>query len=81
MADLFVIEGALKPSTAHIARTSLVLVRTSAGSSQSILRLLPATGHDSEILDTDNPDLGYDAENSPYQQTEREMRVICSAWS
>jgi hypothetical protein len=33
-----------------------------------------------EILDAYDPDLGYDAENSPDQQNEREKRLICSAW-
>jgi hypothetical protein len=36
-----------------------------AGSPEPILRLLPATGHDAEILDVNDPDLGYDAETFP----------------
>ena len=36
--------------------------------------------HDAEILDAYDLGLGYDAENSPDKQNEREKRFICSAW-
>ena len=34
---------------------------------------------DAEILEADDPSFGYDADNLPDQETERQMRVICSA--
>jgi hypothetical protein len=63
-----------------MAMTALTLAGHSAGSSRPILRPLPAISHDAEILDVYDPDLGYDAENSPDKQNEREKRLICSAW-
>jgi len=80
MVDLFVLQGALNPATAHMAMTALPLVRTSADSSEPILRPLPAMTHNAKILDAYDPDLGYDAENSSDQQNAREKRLICSAW-
>jgi hypothetical protein len=64
-----------------MAMTSLALVGNSAGSSHPILRPLPAMSHEAEILEVYDLCLGYDAGNFPYQQTEREMRLIFSAWS
>jgi hypothetical protein len=55
-------------------------VEHSADSSHPILRPFPAMSPNTEILDAYDPDLGYDAENSPDQQNEREKRLICSAW-
>src|SRR5262245_57591433 len=61
--------------------TSVTPMGNSADSPNPLLRPLPAMSHDAAILDAYNPYLGYDAENFPYQQTEREMRVIYAAWS
>jgi hypothetical protein len=44
---------------------------------EPILRPLPATGHDAEILDVDDPDLGYDVATFPYQQPQQKMRPTC----
>jgi hypothetical protein len=41
---------------------------------EPLLRPSPATDHDAEILDVEDPDLGYDAENFPYKQPQRGMR-------
>jgi hypothetical protein len=41
--------------------TSLTLVGHSAASPEPLLRPSSATGHDAEILDVDDPQLGYDA--------------------
>jgi hypothetical protein len=81
MSDLFVLQGALNPSTVHLAMTSLAPVGHAAGTFRRILRLLPAMRHHAEILEADDPRLGYDAGDLPDQSTEREMRVICCAWS
>jgi hypothetical protein len=40
----------------------------SADSPEPILRPSPAAGHDAEMLEVSDPDLGYDAEKFPYQQ-------------
>jgi hypothetical protein len=50
-----------------MAMTSLTLVGHSAGSSEPILRPLPAMSLDAEILEARDPCLGYDAENFPDQ--------------
>ena len=81
MAVPFMLQGALNPSTAHMAMTSLTLVENPAALSEPIRRQLLAMSHHAEILDADDPRLGYDAGNLPDQSTEREMRVICCAWS
>jgi hypothetical protein len=54
--------------------TSLTLVGHSTDSPEPLLRLSPATGHDAEMLDVEDPDLGYDAETFPYQQLQRKIR-------
>jgi hypothetical protein len=46
-----------------MATTLLTSVGSDAGSPEPLRRLLPAPGHEAEILDVDDPDLGYDAEN------------------
>jgi hypothetical protein len=61
--------------------TSCTPVGHSADSPEAIFRPLPAISPDAEILDAGDPDFGYDTKNVPHQQTEREMRVICSARS
>jgi hypothetical protein len=80
MAALFMLQGALNPATAHMTTTSETLRENSADAPEPIRRRLPAMSHHAEILDVNDPDLGYDAENTPDTQTEREKRVTCSAW-
>jgi hypothetical protein len=48
--------------------TSLTVVGNSTDSPEPILSPFPATGHDAEILDVEDPYLSYDAEIFPYQQ-------------
>jgi hypothetical protein len=48
-----------------MARTSFTPVGNSAGSPELFLRPLPATGYAADILDGEDPDLGYNAENFP----------------
>jgi hypothetical protein len=69
MADLFVLQGGLNPSTANIAMTASTSVRKSAGSPDLIFRLSPAMSPDAEILEAYDPCLGYDADNCPDQET------------
>jgi hypothetical protein len=47
--------------------TSFTMVGNSADSPEPLLRPLPATGLDAEILDVSDPDLGYYAEKFPYK--------------
>jgi hypothetical protein len=42
-------------------------VGSSADSLEPILRPSPATSYDAEMLDVEDPDLGYDDEKFPYQ--------------
>jgi hypothetical protein len=46
---------------------------SSADSPEPLLRLSPATGHDAEMLEGEDPDLGYYAEKFPYKLPQREM--------
>jgi hypothetical protein len=70
----------------HMATTSCTPVGNCPDSPEPILRRSPATGHDAEILDVDDPDLGYDAEPYPYQQTaspfsrllSRDTQLLCT---
>ena len=62
-----------------MVKTSLTPMGNSADSPELILRPSPATGHDAEILDVDDPDLGYDAETFPYQLPQQKMRPTCRA--
>lgn len=62
-----------------MATTFFTSVGNSAGSPEPILRLSPATGHDAEILEVYDPDVGYDAEKFPYNQPQRKMRLISRA--
>jgi hypothetical protein len=48
----------------NMARTSFTSVGSEADSPEPLLRPSAAMGHDAEILDVLDPDLGYDAENS-----------------
>jgi hypothetical protein len=41
-----------------------------------IPRASPATGHDAEMLEEEDPDLGYGAEEFPYQQPQQGMRAF-----
>jgi hypothetical protein len=50
-----------------------------ADSPDPIPRPSPLTGHDAEMLDVYDPDLGYDAETFPYQQPQRGMSPTCRA--
>ena len=69
-----------------MAMTSCTPVGNCPDSPEPILRRSPATGHDAEILDVDDPDLGYDAEPYPYQQTaspcsrllSRDTQLLCT---
>jgi hypothetical protein len=63
----------LRDGRSNVATASLMLVRNSADSPAPLLRPSPANGHDAEILDVSDPDLGYDAETCPYQQPQRIM--------
>jgi len=58
-----------------MATTSLS-AGSDAGSPELIRRPSPATGREAEILDVEDPYLGYDAENFPYKQTSGEIRSI-----
>jgi hypothetical protein len=44
-----------------------------------LLRPSPATDHDAEKLDVEDPDVGYDADNFPYKPPQRGMRPTCRA--
>ena|SRR5882724_4945344 len=63
----------------HMATTSLTLVGHSAGSPAPLLRPLPATGQDAEILGVEDPYVGYDAETCPSQQPPRQRRSTSRA--
>ena len=62
MADPFVLHAALNPSTAYMAMTASTSVGHSDDSSHPILRPLPVMSPDAEILEANDPCLGYDAE-------------------
>jgi hypothetical protein len=49
-----------------MATTSLTSAGSDAGAPDPILRPSPATGHAAEILDVEDPYVGYDAETFPY---------------
>jgi hypothetical protein len=57
-----------------MATTSLTLGGNSVDSPQPILRPLPATGRNAEMLEVYDPDLGYDAKTFPYKPPQREMK-------
>jgi len=62
--------------------TSFMLVGKSADSPDPLLRPSPATGHDTDMLEVDDPDLGYDAGKflyEPYKQPQRGMRPTVRA--
>ena len=59
--------------------TSLTSVGSDAGSPKLIRGPSPATGHEADILDINDPDLGYDAEKFPYKQSQRKMRSTSRA--
>jgi hypothetical protein len=46
----------------HVAKTSSTPVGNGTDSPEPILRPSPVTGHNAEILEVDDPDLGYDVE-------------------
>jgi hypothetical protein len=52
----------------NMATTPFTSVGSSADSPESFLGPSPATDYDAETLDVSDPDLGYDAEQFPYQQ-------------
>jgi hypothetical protein len=68
-----------QPIVSPIVATALTSVGHTADSSEPILRALPAMSHDVEILDVYDPCFGYDVENCPDQQTEKEMSLSISA--
>jgi hypothetical protein len=51
-----------------MAATSWTLMGHAADSPDSILRSSPATDHHAEILDVEDPSMGYNAETLLYQQ-------------
>jgi hypothetical protein len=55
------------PHLANMAKTSFTYLGNSADSPAPPLRPSPATGHAAEILDVEDPYLGYDAEKFPYK--------------
>jgi hypothetical protein len=59
--------------------TPFTLVGNSADSPALFLRLSPATGHAAEILDVEDPCLGYDAEKFPYKPPQWQMRLTLRA--
>src|SRR5262245_33472011 len=63
----------------NMATTSLTLVGHAADAPDPILRRLPATGHEADMLDVSDPDVGEDAETCPYQQPQRTMRSTACA--
>jgi predicted dehydrogenase len=72
--------GELKhPPWANMATASFTSVGNCPDSPQPILRPSPATGHDADMLDVEDPYLGYDAETWPYQQPQRTMRSTSRA--
>jgi hypothetical protein len=50
-----------------MATTSFTLVGNAAGSPAPLLGPSPATGYAAEMLDVEDPDLGYYAAKFPYQ--------------
>jgi hypothetical protein len=48
--------------------TSYTSVGKSADSPEPLLRPAPTTGDDADMLDVEDPDVGYDAEKFPYKQ-------------
>jgi hypothetical protein len=66
-------------ATPNMATTPFTLVGNSADSPALFLRLSPATGHAAEILDVEDPCLGYDAEKFPYQPPQWTMRLTLRA--
>jgi hypothetical protein len=61
----------------NMATTSLTPVGNSADSPAAIQRPSPATGHEAEMLEVEDPDLGYDAENFPYKPPQRGISPTC----
>jgi hypothetical protein len=59
--------------------TPFTLVGNSADSPAPPLRPSPATGHAAEILDVEDPYLGYDAEKFPYKPPQWQMRSTSRA--
>jgi hypothetical protein len=57
--------GWVVATDAHMAKTSFTSVGSLADSPAPLLRPSPATGYAAEILDVDDPDLGYDADPCP----------------
>ena len=62
-----------------MAMTSLTPVGHGPGSPDPILRPSPATGHEADILDVEDPDVGYDAETCPSQPPQWGMRPTSRA--
>jgi SnoaL-like domain len=52
-------------AVSHMAKTSFTSVGSLADSPAPLLRPSPATDYAAEILDVDDPDLGYDADPCP----------------
>jgi hypothetical protein len=71
--------GNTEDACALMARPFFIPVGNSTDSPEPILRPSPTTGHNSEILDVYNPDVGYDAEQFPYQPPQRTMRSTSRA--
>jgi hypothetical protein len=62
------------PYVASMATISLTPVGHGADVPEPILRPSPATGHEADILDAEDPCVGYDADTVPSQQAQRARR-------
>jgi len=59
--------------------TTLTSVGSDTSALEPIRRPLPTTGHEAEILDVDDPYLGYDAKKFPHKPPQRRMRSTSRA--
>jgi hypothetical protein len=59
--------------------TSFMSVGNSADSPAPLLRPSPATGHEADMRDVSDPDVGDDAETFPSQQPQRKIRSTSRA--
>jgi hypothetical protein len=67
------------PYVAYIATASLTPGGHGADAPEPILRPSPATGHEADILDAEDPCLGYDADTVPSVCVEVHDRPDCQA--
>jgi hypothetical protein len=57
-----------------MAKTSLTSVGNSADLPARLLKPSPATGHDADTRDVEDPNSGYDVARCPYHEPPRQMR-------